>query len=71
MLLRTHLPEIVQIGKHLVVIVAPLLKSVLPLMKKLLKPLAKKVLILLGLTAAASTANTYIEQKKTWFWTSF
>ena len=68
MLLRTHLPEIVQIGKHLVVIVAPLLKSVLPLMKKLLKPLAKKVLILLGLTVSA---NTYIEQKKIWFWTSF
>ena len=33
----------------------PLLKTGLPLMKKVLKPLAKSVLISLGLTAAAST----------------
>ena len=35
-------------------LLGPLLKTGLPLMKKVLKPLAKSVLISLGLTAAAS-----------------
>ena len=38
----------------------PLLKTGLPLIKNVFKPLAKSVLILLGLTVAASAANTRI-----------
>ena len=36
----------------------PLLKTGLPLINNVIKPLAKSVLIALGLTAAASAADT-------------
>ena len=38
----------------------PLLKTVLPLIKNVIKPLAKSVLIPLGLSAAASAADAGI-----------
>ena len=41
----------------------PLLKTGLPLMKNVIKPLAKSVLIPLGLTAAASAADAGINKK--------
>ena len=41
----------------------PLLKTGLPLMKNLIKPLAESVLIPLGLTAAASAADAGIHRK--------
>ena len=41
----------------------PLLKTVLPLMKNVVKPFAKSVLIPLGLTAAASAADAGIHKK--------
>ena len=41
----------------------PLLKTGLPLMKNVLKPLAKSVLIPLGLTAAASATDAAIHKK--------
>ena len=41
----------------------PLLKTVLPLIKNAIKPLAKSVLIPLGLTAAASAADAGIYKK--------
>ena len=41
----------------------PLLKTGLPLIKNVIKPLAKSVLIPLGLTAAASAADAGIHQK--------
>ena len=41
----------------------PLLKTGLPLMKNVIKPLAKVVLISLGLTAAASTADAGIHKQ--------
>ena len=41
----------------------PLLKTGLPLMKSVIKPLAKSVLILLGLMAAASAADEQIHKK--------
>ena len=41
----------------------PLLKTGLPLIKNLIKPLAKSVLILLGLTAVASAADAGIHKK--------
>ena len=44
-------------------LLGPLLKTGLPLMKSAIKPLAKSVLILLGLTAAASAADAGIHKK--------
>ena len=44
-------------------LLGPLLKTGLPLMKSLIKPLAKSVLIPLGLTAAASAADAGIHKK--------
>ena len=41
----------------------PLLKTGLPLIKNVIKPLAKSVLIPLGLTAAASAADAGIHKK--------
>ena len=41
----------------------PLLKTGLPLIKKVIKPSAKSVLIPLGLTAAASAADVGIHKK--------
>ena len=44
-------------------LLGPLLKTGLPLMKNVIKPLAKSVLIPLGLTAAASAADAGIHKK--------
>ena len=44
-------------------LLGPLLKTGLPLIKNVIKPIAKRVLIPLGLTAAASTADTRIHEK--------
>ena len=44
-------------------LLGPLLKTGLPLMKNVIKPLAQSVLILLGLTEAASTADAGIHKK--------
>ena len=41
-------------------LLGPLLKTGLPLIKKVMKPLAKSVLIPLGLTGAASAADSGI-----------
>ena len=53
----------IQSGGFLVRLLGPLLKTGLPLIKNLIKPLAKSVLIPLGLTAAASTVDTGIHKK--------
>ena len=44
-------------------LIGPLLKTGLPLIKSVIKPLAKSVLIPLGLTAAASAADAGIHKK--------
>ena len=44
-------------------LLGPLLKTELPLIKNVITPLAKSVLILLGLTAAASAADAGIYKK--------
>ena len=44
-------------------LLGPLLKTGLPLMKIVIKPLVKSVLIPLGLTAAASAADAGIHKK--------
>ena len=60
---KTQLHEIGQSGGFLGRPLGPLLKTGLPLIGNVLKPLAKRVLILLGLTAAASTTDTAIHKK--------
>ena len=44
----------------------PLLKTGLPLMKNVLKPLAKSILIPLGLTATVSATDKVIQKKIFW-----
>ena len=53
---KTQLSKIMQSGGFLGRLLGPLLKTGLPLMKNVIKPLAKSVLIPLGLTAAAAAA---------------
>ena len=48
----------IQFGEFLSRLLGPLLKTGLTLMKSVIQPLAKSVLIPLGLTAVASAADT-------------
>ena len=60
---KTQLSKMIQSGGFLGKLPGPLLKSGLPLIKSLIKPLAKSVLIPLGLTAAASAPDAGIHKK--------
>ena len=60
---KTQLSKMIQSGGFLGGLLGPLLKTGLPLMKSVIKPLAKSVLISLGLTAAASAAYAGIHKK--------
>ena len=60
---KTHLSKTLQSEWFLGRLLGPLLKTRLPLMKNVIKPLVKSVLILLGLTAAASAADAGIHKK--------
>ena len=60
---KTQLHKIGQSGGFLGRLLGPLLKTGLPLMKNVLKPLAKSVLIPLGWTAAASATDPAIHKK--------
>ena len=60
---KTQIPKMVQSGGFLGRLLGPLLKTGLPLIKNMIKPLAKSVLIRLGLTAAASTADVGTHKK--------
>ena len=60
---RAQISKIIQSGGFLGRLLGPLLKTGLPLMKNVIKPLAKSVLIPLGLTAAASAADAGIHKK--------
>ena len=53
----------VLLGEFLGRLLRPLLKTGLPLMKIVLKPLAKNVLFPLGLTAAASATDEAIQKR--------
>ena len=57
---KTQLSKVIQSGGFLDRVLGPLLKTGLPLMKSVIQPLAKSVLIPLGLTAAASVADSGI-----------
>ena len=60
---KTQLSKMIQSGGFLGRLLGPLLKTGLPLTKNVIKPLAKSVLIPLGLTAAASAADAGIHKK--------
>ena len=59
-LAKTQLSKMIWSGGFLGKLLDPLLKTGLPLIKNVIKPLAKSVLIPLGLTAAASAADAEI-----------
>ena len=63
MLSKTQLSKMVQLGGFLGRLLGPLLKTGLPLMKNIIKPLPQSVLTQLGLTVAALAANTGIHKK--------
>ena len=60
---KTQLSKMIQSGGYLGRLLGPLLKTGLSLIKNVIKPLAKSVLIPLGLIAAASSADTGIHKK--------
>ena len=53
---KTQLSKMIQLGGFLGRLLGALLKTGLPLMKSVIQPLAKSVLIMLGLTASAASA---------------
>ena len=57
---KAQINKIIQSGGFLGKLLGPLLKTGLPLIKNVIKPLAKSHLIPLGLTAAASAADAGI-----------
>ena len=60
---KTQLSKMIQSGGFVARLLGPLLKTRLPLIKNVIKPLPKNVLIPLGLTAAASAADAGIHKK--------
>ena len=60
---KTQLHKIEQRGGFLGRLLGPLLKTDLTLIKNVLKPLSKSVLIPLGLIAAASATDAAIQKK--------
>ena len=60
---KAQINKIIQSGGFLGKLLGPLLKTRLPLIKNVIKPLAKSILIPLGLTAAASAADEGIHKK--------
>ena len=62
LLSKTQISKMTQTGGFLGRRLGPLLKTGLPLIKNVIKPLAKRVLFPLGLTAAASTVDAGIHK---------
>ena len=60
---ETKLSKMIQTGGFLGRLLGPLLKTGLPLIKNVIKPLAKSVLIPLGFIVAASAADAGIHKK--------
>ena len=60
---KTQLQKIIQSRRFLGRFLGPLLKTGLPLIENVLKPLAKSVLIPLGVIAAASVTDAAIHKK--------
>ena len=60
---KAQISKIIQSGGFLGKLLGPLIKTGLPLINNVIKPLAKSVLIPLGLTAATSAADVVIQKK--------
>ena len=60
---KTQISKMIQSGGFIGTLLGPLLKKGPPLMKNIMKPLIKSVLIPLGLTAAASAADAGMHKK--------
>ena len=60
---KTQLSKMIQSQRFLGRLLGPLLKTGIPLIKNVITPLAKRVLIPLGLTAAASAADAVTHKK--------
>ena len=67
---KTQLSRMIQLGGFLGRLLGPLLKNGLLLMKIIIQPLAKSVLIPLGLTSAASAANAGTHKKNLRLWSN-
>ena len=65
---KFQLSKMIQSGGFLGKLLGPLLKTGLPLIKSVIKPLAKSVLVPLGLTAAASAVDAGIHKKNLRIW---
>ena len=65
---KSQLSKMIQAGGFLGRLLGPLLKTGLPLIKNVVKSLAKSVLIPLGLTAAASAADVGKHKKNLGVW---
>ena len=63
MLSKTQLSKMIQSGGFLGRLLGPLLRTGLPLIKSAIKPLAKSVLVPLGITAAESAVDAGIHKK--------
>ena len=60
---KAHISKIIQSGGFLGKLLGPLLKTGLPLLKSVIKPVG-----LLGLTAASSAIDAGVQKKDIWFW---
>ena len=60
---KTQLSNMIKLGGFLGRLLGPLLRTGVPLMKSVIQPLAKSVLIPIGLTAAASGPDAKIHKK--------
>ena len=60
---KAQLSKMIKSGRFLGRLLGTLLKAGLPLITNVIRPLAKSVLIPLGLTAAASAADAGIQKK--------
>ena len=60
---KTQLSKLIQSGEFLGRLLGPFLKTGLPLIKNVIEPLAKSVLVPLGLTVAASAVDVGIHKK--------
>ena len=60
---KNQLSRMIQSGQFLGILLGPLLKTGLPLIKSVIKPLPKSVLIPLVSTASASAADSGIHKK--------
>ena len=68
---KTQISKIIQSGAFLGRLLGPLLKTGLPLIKNVIKPSVKSVLIPLGLSATALAADAGIHKKKFRIWSSY